>query len=113
MKILTEKPFEYLKRKEDNKPFEEDVVKNWYKARAFVLDKLKDVAVEPTSGDHLHVVVDVDQDDKQLSPLMLSVVRQIALSAHYLNFFEGSEKEEPCHRTVITLVSKNPQLRKE
>lgn len=113
MKILTEKPFEYLKRKEDNKPFEEDVVKNWYKARAFVLDKLKDVAFEPTSGDHLHVVVDVDQDDKQLSPLMLSVVRQIALSAHYLNFFEGSEKEEPCHRTVITLVSKNPQLRKE
>ena len=113
MKILTEKPFEYLKRKENNEPFEKDVVENWYKARAFVLDKLKDVAFEPTSGDHLHVVVDVDQDDKQLSPLMLSVVRQIALSAHYLNFFEGSEKEAPRNRTVITLVSKNSHLREE
>ena len=113
MKILTEKPFEYMKRKKDNEPFDKGVVENWYKARAFVLDKLKDVAFEPTSSDHLHVVVDVDQKDKQLCPLMLSVVRQIALSAHYLNFLEGSEKEEPRHRTVITLVSKNPQLRKE
>lgn len=108
-----EKPFEYLKRKENNAFFEKDVVENWYKARAFVLDKLKDVAYEPTSDDHLHVVVDVDKDDNHLSPLMLSVVRQIALTAHYLNFFEGCEKEAPRNRTVITLVSKNPQLRKE
>jgi hypothetical protein len=113
MKALMEKPFEYMKRKENNAFFEEDVVKNWYKARAFVLEKLKDVAFEPTSNNHLHVVVDVDDKNKKLSPLMLSVVRQIALSAHYINFFEGDEYEEPRNRTVITLVSENPHVKKE
>lgn len=113
MKALMEKPFEYMKRKENNAFFEEDVVKNWYKARAFVLEKLKDVAFEPTSNNHLHVVVDVDDKNKKLSPLMLSVVRQIALSAHYINFFEGDEYEGPRNRTVITLVSENPHVKKE
>jgi hypothetical protein len=113
MKALMEKPFEYLKRKENNAFFEKDVVENWYKARAFVLEKLKDVAFEPTSSKHLHVVVDVDKDNKHLSPLMLSVVRQIALSAHYINFYEGDDYEAPRNRTVITIVSKNPHIRKE
>ena len=111
MKALMEKPFEYMKRK-DEALFEQDVVKNWYKARAFVLENLKDVAFEPTSNNHLHVVVDVDDANENLSPLMLSVVRQIALSAHYINFLEGDEYEEPRNRTVITLVSQNPHVKK-
>ena len=113
MKALMEKPFEYMKRKKTNAFFERDVVENWYKARAFVLEKLKDVAFEPTSNNHLHVVVDVDDANENLSPLMLSVVRQIALSAHYINFFEGDEYEPPSNRTVITLVSKNLHVKKE
>ena len=112
MKKQLEKPFENLRRK-DNTPFDPDIVKNWYKARAFVLDKLKDVAFLPSDNSHLHVVVDVDKDDKQLSPLMMAVVRQIALSAHYLNFFEGNEQEPPRNRTFITLVSKHNNLREE
>lgn len=107
-----EKPFEYLRRKANNICFEKDIVENWYKARAFVLEKLKDVAFKPTDDDHLHVVVDAD-DKTHLSPLMLSVVRQIALSAHYINFVEGNEQETPRNRTVITIVSKHPHIREE
>ena len=87
---LRECPFEYLKRRANGKPFPETVVQNWYIARAFVLEKLKDVAFLPGSDGHLHAIVDGD------SPLMLAVTRQLALSAHYLNH----EK-----RTVISLVT--------
>ena len=105
MNIIKEKPFEYLRRMENGEKFGEETVKNWYIARAFVLDKLRDIAFNPGSNAHLHVVV---ADD---SPLMLSVARQVALSAHYLNF---EEDNSTCHnRTVITIVSKNPDIRKE
>lgn len=108
-----EKPFEYLRRKGNNTYFEKDIIENWYKARSFVLDRLKDIAFKPTDNNHLHVVVDVDQDNNHFSPLMLSVVRQIALYAHYPNFYEGYEQESPRNRTVVTLVSNNPNIRKE
>jgi hypothetical protein len=99
MKDYNERPFEYLKGKNDRK-FSSETVKNWYKARAFVLDKLKDVAFKVDDNNHLHVVLASDSD------LMLAVARQAALSAHYINYDEENGKEEKRRRTVITLVSK-------
>ena len=94
-----EKPFEYLRRK-DGSQFSSDVIKNWYKARAFVLDRLKDVAFKDNDGHHLHIVLKGDSD------LMLSVARQVALSAHYLNY----DEERKGNRTVITIVSNSTQI---
>ena len=96
-----EKPFEYLKRKNGD-GFSTDIIKNWYIARAYVLDKLKDVTICQGSKEHLEVTIAGD------SPLMLCVARQVALSAHYANFDETKP-----FRTVITLVSKNVQIIEE
>jgi hypothetical protein len=101
-----EKTFEYMRRI-DGSEFSPETVKNWYIARAYVLNKLKDVAIGPESNNHLHVVISGD------SPLMLSVARQVALSAHYANFDEVSGR----NRSVISIVSDNydiaDQLKKE
>ncbi len=94
-----ERPFEYLRRK-NGEPFTPDIVKNWYEARAYVMDKLQEVTFLPESNEHLHVVIWGD------SPLMLSVARQVALLAHYANY-----KESSCsNRTLITFISKNRDL---
>ena len=89
--IIRERPFEYLTASAEN----------WYIARAYVLDKLRDVAFTPGSDGHLHVIVAGD------SPLLLSTARQVALSAHYLNFEEENALGERVsrNRTVITLVT--------
>lgn len=89
--ILRERPFEYLTASAEN----------WYIARAYVLDKLRDVAFTPGSDGHLRVIVAGD------SPLLLSTARQTALSAHYLNFEEENALGERVsrNRTVITLVT--------
>ena len=100
-----ESPFEYLRRK-DGSVFETETINNWYKARAFVLDKLKEVAFGVGSKQHLHVVLTGD------SPRMLAVVRQIALSAHYVNFDEDAPDENK-NRTVITLVSQRADIIEE
>ena len=99
--VLRERPFEYLRRKGSNEAFEQDVVRNWYVARAYVLDKLKDVAFIPGFGGHLHVIVDGD------SPVLLSVVRFLCLYAHYLNYVEYDcfGRMVFANRTVITIVS--------
>ena len=99
--IVRERPFEYLKRKGTDEPFPEETVRNWYIARAYVLDRLKDISFAPGSCGHLHVVLQGD------SPLLLAVVRQLALSAHYLNFEEYDPLDRlVCrNRTVITLVT--------
>lgn len=106
MRQQLEQPFEYLKRK-DGSAFAPETVKHWYEARAYVLDRLKGVVIGPSSKKHLHAVVMSD------SPLMLSVVRQLALSAHYPNYDETTGQ----NRTVITLLSQNKdiidELRKE
>lgn len=99
--FVKEKPFEYLRRKNGDK-FSPDTINNWYIARAYVLDRLKKVAISPMTKEHLQVAVIGD------SPLMLSVVRQVALSAHYANFDEMRQ-----NRTVITLASKNKQIVQE
>lgn len=97
-----ERPFEYLKRKGSNEPFTEETVRNWYIARSYILEKLKDISFAPGTGGHLHAVVDGD------SPLMLAAARQLALSAHYLNFVEHDAFDRlVCrNRTLITLVSR-------
>ena len=96
-----EKPFEFLKRK-NVEGFSSDTITNWYIARAYVLEKLKDVAICQGSKEHLEVTITSD------SPLMLCLARQVALSAHYANFDETNPI-----RTVITVVSKNTQIIEE
>lgn len=96
-----EKPFEYLKRKNGDS-FSAETIKNWYIARAYVLDRLKDVVICQGSKEHLEVTITSD------SPLMLCVARHVALYAHYANFDETNPI-----RTVITLVSKNTQIIEE
>lgn len=105
MSEIIEKPFEYLRRIGSGELFDRNDVRNWYAARRYVLDKLKDVAFTPDSSEHLHAVVTGD------SPQMLAVVRQIALSAHYINFCEDSDYESHRNRTVITIVSKNVEIK--
>lgn len=99
--VLRERPFEYLRRRDTGEAFPEETVRNWYIARAYVLDKLKDISFGPGSGDHLHAVVAGD------SPVLLAVVRQLGLSCHFLNFVEyNSFGRLVCkNRTVITLVT--------
>ncbi|MBP5547371.1 MAG: hypothetical protein J6X58_00580 [Bacteroidales bacterium] len=89
-----EKPFEFY-RGNDGCEFPKTTVNNWYKARAYILDRLKGIAFKPDEDTHLHVIVNGD------SPLMLSVVRQLALSAHYINY----DEEKMLNRTVVTIVS--------
>ena len=95
-----EKPFEYLTRK-DGSNFPAETVKNWYISRAYILDKLNDTLIGIDSDSHLHAVVMGD------SPLMLSVVRQLALYAHFANYEETDVYGNPSHRnrTVVTIVS--------
>ncbi len=102
MKKTLEKPFEYLKRK-DGSAYSPETIKNWYKARTYVLDKLKNVAMGPESKAHLNLVVTSD------TPVMLSVVRQAALLAHFPNYDETKGQ----NRSIITLVSKNPKILEE
>ena len=104
--IQRECPFQYLRRRDSYEPFQEETVRNWYIARAYVLDKLKDISFSPGSRKHLHAVVEGD------SPIMLSVLRQVALSAHYVNFEEHdlSGRLVCRNRSVLTLVSRlDPQ----
>lgn len=95
--IYIENPFEYLRPNLSA----DEVVKNWYVARAFVLDKLGALSFAPGEAGHLHVIIDGD------SPIMLAVLRQVALTAHYPNFVEYDELDNlVCrNRTLITLVS--------
>lgn len=99
---MRERPFEYLKRRADGQKYGEGTIQNWYRARTYVLDALKDVAFSPTEENHLHVIVHGD------SELMLAVVRQVFLSAHYMNYCEYDAIGCPVfrNRSVVTLVSR-------
>lgn len=98
-----EHPFEYLKRKrtiieknyKTGDSFDADIIKNWYRARAFVLDKFERISISPNDSRHLHAIVDGD------SALLLSVVRQIALTAHFPNY----DEEHRANRTVVSIIS--------
>lgn len=78
-----EKPFELL-RKKDGSEFSAETIRNWYVARAYVLDRLQSKPVVITSD----------------SDLMLAVARQVALSAHFINV----------SHTVITIVSQDGKI---
>ena len=99
--LCKEKPFEYLTRKNGDK-FSVDTIKNWYIARAYVLEKLKNVAIGQGSKERLQVIITND------GPLMLCLARQVALSAHYANFDETRP-----NGTLITIVSKNKEIVEE
>lgn len=105
-----ETPFEYLKNRK-GEPFAESIVKNWYKARAYVLNKLKDITIGPHSVNTLKIVVDID-DDKEL---MLSVVRHLALAAHFANYEECDELGMiTCKNcTTIYIVSATDNIEEE
>ncbi len=102
-----ERPFEFLRRKNtsaENAKFDDEIVSNWYKARAFVLDKLKNITIQPGEDAHFHAVV-LDDDE-----LMLSVLRHVALLAHFPNYDEGNPDETKRNRSVITLVSQKENI---
>lgn len=100
-----EQPFEYLRRKNGDS-FEPEIVANWYKARAFVLNKFRSVAFHPGDANHFHPIVRVDDE----CGLMLSVVRQLALYAHFINYNENCVEIKDRKRTCITIVSSNPNI---
>lgn len=102
---MIERPFQHLKRISDGKYFEPQIVKVWYEARAYVRHELRDTAFVPGSTDFLHAVVEGD------SMQMLAVARQIALSAHFINFDESNPDESLRNRSVITIVSSDPSIR--
>lgn len=105
MTNYTEQPFQFLKRKQGksdadtNKVFSPAIIENWYKARAFILQKLNNESFEPESDKLLHWVVLGD------SPLMLSVARQIALSAHFVKYYD--------RHTLITIVSQKDNIKED
>lgn len=102
---MKENPFKYLTRK-NGEAFGPVIVKNWYVARDYVLDKLaKECVFTPNDSRHLHVVVN------GVTPLLLSVVRHLSLYAHFANFEERDiyGKLSCRRRTVITVVCDNPQ----
>ena len=107
MNKIMEKPFEYLVRRENGMKFEEEIVRNWYIARSYILERLKDVAFKPNSTEHLHFLIMKD------TPRMLCLVRQIALSSHFINYDEENEIASLRNRTVITIVSQNPYIKVE
>lgn len=102
-----EKPFEYLKRKNGG-TFEKEVIRNWYISRYYVLKKLKGIEtvdpIMPESNKYLQAVIMGD------SAQMLSVARQIALQAHYLNFNEDADDDKARHRTVLSFVTQAPGI---
>ena len=93
-----EQPFEKLPHQSD------DMVRNWYKARAFVLNLLNSILqTEETLPQCWHFVVEDDSD------LMLSVVRHLALYAHFVSFeeYNACGRLSCKNRTIITIVSKH------
>lgn len=97
---MKEDLFKYLNKK-DGTIINDDVKKSWYEARAYVLHNLPawedKEGIDKDSSKHLEFVIG------GTSALMLSVVRQIALSAHYTNF-NGADGS---NATVISILCGN------
>ena len=98
---MKENPFIYLQHSSDT------VVENWYRARKYVLNKLNNTLQLYRDPDKFpkkwHFIVDGD------SELMLSVVRHLALYAHFMDYedYDTYEKLSCINRTLITIVSKS------
>lgn len=105
---MKEKPFELLKRK-SGESYGESVTRNFYIARAYVLDLLnrltKEYSFTPGSNEALHFVI------PETGSRMLAVARQLALYAHFINFKEEAEDDLPANRTTITFITDNPNLK--
>lgn len=88
----------------NGKSIDDATKQNWYKAREYVLAKLpgweKEVSngrgIHKDSDCHLHFSIKAEE----LNPLTMSVLRHIALSAHYTNFKEDDGE----NATVISIV---------
>lgn len=81
----------------DGSKFEEDIVKNWYRARKFVLGTLivnDDFDKTIRQQQKIHIVLE------GTSNLMMSVARQIAFVVHYPTFNDTTGK----NRTIITIL---------
>ena len=104
----TNTPLDFLRRKNGDE-FSPEVYINWCKAREYVIEKLKDTFFCPDDDRHLHAMVDGD------TPIMLSIVRQLALSTHYPNYVEYDVSGSlVCkNRTVITIKSQNEKIVEE
>lgn len=75
---------------------------NWYKARYYVMKTLPSLEREGISHDsnkRIHVVVNWENS----SPLLLAVIRQICLVAHYPNY----EEDTGANRTLISICTKD------
>ena len=94
-----ERPFVYIK------PSSKDILRYWYQARAFVLNLLIETLRPFQDADSFpkswHFVVNGDSD------FMLSVVRHLALYAHFISYEEYDRYGHlTCkNRTVISIVS--------
>lgn len=105
-----ESPFEYLKRSDGN-AFDEQTIRNWYIAREYVLNKFGEVEIGPDCEKHLRVVITDNWEDEN-DGIMLAVLRQVALTAHFANFVEYDKFDNRvcCNRTIITFISKRKEL---
>lgn len=103
-----ERPFELLRRKSGEK-YDDNVIRNFYIARHYGLKLLREItATEPFalgSDKSLHIVFE------GTDARMLSVARQVALSAHFVNFKEEGADELPANRTVLTFITDDPNLK--
>ena len=101
-----ETPFVYLK-KQNGEIFGESIITNWLTARQFVLASLNlgKLAISPEDDSHLEVIIKFGKD-KNTWPMLSSIVRQIAMFAHYPNFTERDMFGNLlcANRTVITLL---------
>lgn len=97
---MKENLFKYLNKK-DGTPINDEVKNCWYEARAYVLHNLPvwegEKGMGKDSCKHLEFVVE------GTSTLMLSLVRQIALSAHYTNFNDA----DGGNATIINIACNN------
>lgn len=95
------------------KPFNNDIIKGWYYARKYVIDKMTTdrnwgaEGIMPSSNDRVHIVIPYNGD-----PMSLFIARQVALVMHFPNFSEEDGKTKaPSNTTVITILyNKNEDI---
>lgn len=106
MENFLEDPFKFLKAK-DNSRDARNIVRSWYIARDFVINKmhLSHHVFEPDEEKYLHVVIPND------SPRMLFVARQVVLMTHFLNYDEDCPNELDRHRTIVSIVSDDKEIK--
>lgn len=109
MDNFKEKPFELL-RKKSGERYENYVIRNYYIARHYVLNLLNKLSKEylfvPGFNKSLHFVIN------GTDPRMLSIVRQLALYSHFINFQEEGYDDLPANRTIISIITDDSNVKK-